>query len=117
MNDITVSCLFVIGLMIAVFLSLPSLSVRGNQSTSGHRRRTEQAYHIRRKRDGYPMVVNRATVDKAVETDEYIYEGPASEDTAGGYFTNDGLSTPGGMYVPSGHMVVDGSKYEDERLN
>jgi len=111
MNDITVSCIFMIGMLIAVMFSLPSFpAARGGNVSRGRRRTTEQGYLIRRN-DGYPMTVNRETVDKAIATGDYIYEGPATYETAGGfYFNDDG-------YVPGGHIVVDGSKFEDERLN
>lgn len=93
----------------------------------------EQAYLIRVKQAldfpngkhlgaGYPMTVNRETLEKALAaTDEYgqpsyEYDGPATGNEAGDMYVNDGTGGTG-AYVPGGYMVVEKSKYLDERLN
>jgi len=88
---------------------------------------TEQGYLIRTTRridvgrgypigDGYPMTVSYETLEKALTTGDYIYEGPATSNEAGDHYVNDG-SGGSGSYVPGGQIVVEEPHYWDERLN
>lgn len=85
--------------------------------------KTEQAYLIRTKRavadhvgEGYPMTVNEETMQKAIATGDYEYEGPATYKEAGNLYVNDG-SGGTGSFVPGGHIEVKKSHYQDKRLN
>lgn len=75
----------------------------------------EQGYLIRRKSDGYPMVVPIATAVKASGTGDYHIEGKyAGHENSAGFLVNDNAG--GELWVPPGFVVVDGSRYEDDRL-
>lgn len=65
---------------------------------------------------GTLMVVGHRTMEKAMETGDYEYEGPATGEDAGGHFVNDGTGGTG-SYVPEGRIVPYKGKYIDERLN
>ena len=77
-----------------------------------------QGYVIKNRKTDYESVVPEDVARRAKNTGDYDVR-LASHQDAGNNYQNDGLGTPGGMWVPRGMLVDDGTihKYKDERLN
>ena len=101
-----------IGCALWLLMPLWLLSLgRGGSGGGGRKQKTEQGYLIRHRDTQYPMTVGEETLNKALATGDYEYEGPATYETAGGFYdTSDD-------YVPGGQIPVEHNDYRDDRLN
>ena len=78
-------------LVLAAFISAPFMPGGGGHSRNPEK--TETGYLIRRRRDGYPLYVNEATVHKALRTgDYYIDEHDTREIPVGQQYTDERLN-------------------------
>ena len=66
----------------------------------------------------YTFVATREIAHRAARTGDYTIAQATYQDS-GNHYESDGMSTPGGIWVPGGMLVDDGTehKYNDERLN
>lgn len=95
-----------------LMLFLPSATIPQRRSM-----RTEQGYLISTNKricnvgSGYQMVVNGATMRKAMETGDYTFERKATAEDAGNHYYN-------GDWIPGGHIPKqENVEFYDERLN
>lgn len=91
-------------------------TVQGYKISPKQTIRRREGKSVREVVAGTLMVVGRRTLEKAMQTGDYEYEGPATGEDAGGHYVNDGTGGTG-SYVPEGHIVPYKGEYIDERLN